>query len=67
MPTYRIYKLTDGGHIDGPPAMLKFDEDQGAVRHAKTLKDGVDLEVWEGGAALPCSRAPPASSRWPRQ
>jgi hypothetical protein len=48
MPTYRIYKLTDGGHIDGPPAMLKFDEDQGAVRHAKTLKDGVDLEVWEG-------------------
>jgi hypothetical protein len=28
--------------------MLKFDEDQGAVRHAKTLKDGVDLEVWEG-------------------
>lgn len=48
MPTYRIYRLTNGGHIDGPPAMLNFDDDQGAVRHAKTLKDGVDLEVWEG-------------------
>jgi len=48
MPTYRIYRLTDGGHIDGPPAMLNFDDDQGAVRHAQTLKDGVDLEVWEG-------------------
>jgi len=49
MPTYRIYKLTDGGHIDGPPAMLKFDEDQGAVWHAKTLKRRPSIfEVWEG-------------------
>jgi hypothetical protein len=48
MPTYRIYTLTEGGHIDSPPAMLNFDDDQDAVQHAKTLKDGFDLEVWQG-------------------
>ena len=48
MPTYRIYKVAADGHIHSPPAMLDFDDDQGAIRHAKTLKDGLDLEVWEG-------------------
>jgi hypothetical protein len=28
--------------------MLDFDNDQDAVRHAKTLKGSLDLEVWEG-------------------
>jgi hypothetical protein len=48
MPTYRIYRVTDGGHINSPPEMLDFDNDQDAVRHAKTLKGSLDLEVWEG-------------------
>jgi hypothetical protein len=33
--------------------MLDFDDDQGAVRYAETLKDGFDLEV---AAAWPSSR-----------
>ena len=48
MPTYKIYMVIDGGRIRRPPVMLDFDDDQGAIRHAKTLKDGLDLEVWEG-------------------
>jgi hypothetical protein len=40
--------VTDGGHIDSPPATLDFDDDLDAVRHAKKLIDGVDLEVWQG-------------------
>jgi hypothetical protein len=48
MPTYRIYTVIDGGHIRTPPVTLDFADDQGAVRHAETLKDAFALEVWEG-------------------
>ena len=48
MPIYKIYTVIDGGHIRAPPVMLDFDDDQGAVRHAESLKDGFELEVWEG-------------------
>jgi hypothetical protein len=40
--------------------MLNFDDDQGAVRHAQTLKDGVDLEVWEGRRRVAVLRGRPA-------
>jgi hypothetical protein len=48
MPSYRIYTVIDGGHIRAPAVMLDFDDDHRAVRHAESLKDGFDLEVWEG-------------------
>jgi hypothetical protein len=48
MPHYRIYKLTNEGHINAMPVTADYDEDREAVEHAKDILNGSDLEVWEG-------------------
>ena len=48
MPEYRLYRLTQGNHIVGPPDTVSFDTDDEAIQHARQLVDGVDIEVWDG-------------------
>jgi hypothetical protein len=48
MPHYRIYALTNDGHIKGVPVAVDYDADREAVEHAKEYLNGSDLEVWEG-------------------
>lgn len=48
MPHYRIYTLTDDGHIQTSPEIANYDEDREAVEHAKAVQNGSTLEVWEG-------------------
>jgi hypothetical protein len=48
MPHYRIYAVTNDGHINTMPVTADYDEDDEAVDHAKAILNGSDLEVWEG-------------------
>jgi hypothetical protein len=48
MPKYRIFSLTSDDHIDGAPALVFCENDSAALKHAKRMLDGHNLEVWEG-------------------
>jgi hypothetical protein len=47
MLVYRIYALKPDGHIAGPPTDIECVSDEEAIKAAKALKDGLDLEVWQ--------------------
>ena len=48
MPEYRIYTLTVGNKIAGPPVEVDCQSDDEAVTHARTLLNGQDIEIWSG-------------------
>jgi hypothetical protein len=47
MPHYRIYTMTKDGHIHSAPVSFDCDDDRAAIERAETMKDGLDLEVWQ--------------------
>ena len=47
MPQYRVYRLNNK-HIAGPPVIVVCDNDEDAIKQAKQLIDGHDLELWDG-------------------
>ena len=46
MPEYRIYILTAGNTIAGPPAKVVCQSDEEAVAKARTSLNGQDIEIW---------------------
>ena len=48
MSHYRVYTMTKDGHIQSAPVTLDCDDDRAAIERARAMKDGLDLEVWEG-------------------
>jgi hypothetical protein len=48
MPHYRIYAVTNDGHINAAPVTADYDADREAVEHAKAVQNGSTLEIWEG-------------------
>jgi hypothetical protein len=48
MREYRIIPFS-GDAVDGKPSVLVCSTDESAVKLAKSLLNGHDLEVWEGG------------------
>lgn len=48
MPEYRFYSIKKNGHISGPPSDLDLPDDLSAVREAKKMADGQDIEIWQG-------------------
>jgi hypothetical protein len=48
MPHYRVCVLTKDNEPWDPPIVLRFENDQDAVRQAEALVDGNDIELWEG-------------------
>jgi hypothetical protein len=52
MPEYRIYMLTDGNKIAGPPEEVMCDDDQQAIQRAKQWLDGYDVEVSQGARVV---------------
>jgi hypothetical protein len=48
MPVYRVYQIDKKGHILGPAEVITCDDEEEAVRKAKSLVNGHDLEVWQG-------------------
>ena len=59
MVAYKIYTVTSGGRIRELPVVLDFDDDQGAIHYAGTLKGGVDIEVWKGRRRVALLKAAP--------
>jgi hypothetical protein len=47
MPYYRIYTVTQDGHIQSAPVSLHCDSDRAVIERAEAMKDGLDLEVWQ--------------------
>ena len=52
MPEYRVYRITHGNAVAGPPTILECTSDRAAVIEAKKLLNGLDLEVWEGSRVV---------------
>jgi hypothetical protein len=48
MSNYRIYSVTKRGHIESPPVIIDCDDEQAAIERARAIRNGSDLEVWEG-------------------
>lgn len=48
MPEYRLYKIGPDGHIAGPPPVVECQDDLIAIKEARKLLDGHDIEIWQG-------------------
>lgn len=48
MPTYRVFQLNDGGHVDAPATLIECDSDEQAIEQARQYLDGHAIELWEG-------------------
>ena len=46
-PHYRIYKLSNN-RIAGVPDIVECDSDEEVAQHAKSVLDGLDIEVSDG-------------------
>jgi hypothetical protein len=47
MPSYRVYKLANN-QFAGVSQIAGYDSDDEVVRYAKSVLDGLDIEVWDG-------------------
>ena len=48
MPEYKFCKVDMEGHIDASATVAECDDDLKAIKKARTLLDGHDIEVREG-------------------
>ena len=61
MREYRIYSVvTTTNNIKGVPAILVCKDDTEAVKQAKNLLNGLDLEVWDGARKVTRIESPDA-------
>jgi predicted O-methyltransferase YrrM len=47
MADYRAYRIKNN-HVDGIPTVITCDNDEEAIKQAKQLVNGADIELWEG-------------------
>ena len=59
MPHYRIYTMTKDGHIQSAPVTFDCDDDRAAIERARAMKDGLDVEVWQGRRRVTVLRGDP--------
>lgn len=48
MPEYKFYPIKQDGHIEEPPIPRDLPNDTAALKEAKQLVNGHDIEVWQG-------------------
>jgi hypothetical protein len=48
MRAYRVYVVTDDGHIVGPPHIIECSDDQEAMGKAVQYTNGKAVELWDG-------------------
>jgi hypothetical protein len=65
MPYYRIYSVTSDDHIASSPVEAGFADDAEAIQHARSVQDGLDLEVWEGKRRVAVLKAKQKTGRPP--
>jgi hypothetical protein len=49
---YRVYVLSDDGHISGPPHVIECEDDQEAVGRAAQYTNGRTVELWNGSRLI---------------
>ncbi len=49
MALYRVYTLEYDAHISRPAQIIECADDAEAVEKTRQLRDGKDLELWDGG------------------
>ena len=64
MPHYRIYSVTREGRIKSAPVTIDCDDDQIAIERAKSIKDGLDLEVWQERRRVAVLKSNPQGASW---
>jgi hypothetical protein len=52
VPEYRFYTIKRDGHIAAPPAEFDLPNDDAALKEAKQLLNGHDIEIWQGGRVV---------------
>jgi hypothetical protein len=48
MPHYRVYFVSDDGHISAPAHVIECEDDQEAIGKATQLTNGRSVELWQG-------------------
>jgi hypothetical protein len=48
MPKYRAYQMDKEGRVIGLPDIITRDDDETAIKRAKLLGNGDQVEVWHG-------------------
>jgi hypothetical protein len=59
MSHYRVYTMTKDGHIQSAPVTFDCDDDRAAIERARAMKDGLDVEVWQGRRRVTVLRGDP--------
>jgi hypothetical protein len=52
MPDYRLYTVDKGGHVMEAPQVVTCPSDEEAVAKARSMVNGLDLEVWDGARVV---------------
>jgi hypothetical protein len=47
MPAYSFYFLDSHGRVLGPPTVVEFENDRGAIEAAEAILDQKTVEVWD--------------------
>jgi hypothetical protein len=53
MANYRLYRVDENGHVQGPPVIVTCENDDaatfaGKASQAKQYVEGLAIEVWDG-------------------
>jgi hypothetical protein len=48
LPEYRFYRLTSDDKFAGPATVTVCNSDRDAIKEAKALLNGRDIEIWQG-------------------
>jgi hypothetical protein len=52
MRHYRVYFVSDDGHISAPAHVIECEDDQEAIGKATQLTDGKPVELWQGARLI---------------
>jgi len=61
MADYRIYFLTEAGHLAGPPRIVTCDSDGEAMELATPMVDEFAAELWDGARVV--GKIPPPAPK----
>jgi hypothetical protein len=63
VPAYRLYAIKDANRVASRPTVVECPTDADAIEKAKTLINGLDIEIWDGARAVtrlrPSDKEPP--------
>ena len=52
MPEYKLKFIASNGHVLRSPLVVELPDDPAALKEARALLDGQDIEIWQGERAV---------------